>query len=238
MSNNKKKRSFEKYKQFQLKISRNVKLETLDLSKIKIIAGADVSYFKKKNRSVALVVVVYFNKELELIDFIARTFTSRFPYVPTYLAFKEAPPILKLFRQNKVYPDLLFLNGHGLLHPRMAGLATHVGYFLKTPTIGVAKKLLKGFIMDDPREITCNGKRFLVAGVYFSKTGIQGGLAIKLSKSKNWQYVSPGNRVDFSTTLEAVTRWTLEGELFVHPVEIADKWTKKLKQEFLDDVHL
>lgn len=36
-------------------------------------------------------------------------------------------------------PDLLFVDGHGISHPRRLGVASHFGLLVDVPTIGVAK---------------------------------------------------------------------------------------------------
>ncbi|SQI27911.1 endonuclease [Salmonella enterica subsp. arizonae] len=41
-------------------------------------------------------------------------------------------------------PDLLFVDGHGISHPRRLGVASHFGLLVDVPTIGVAKKRLCG----------------------------------------------------------------------------------------------
>ncbi|MEN6293093.1 MAG: endonuclease V, partial [Methanobacterium sp.] len=40
--------------------------------------------------------------------------------------------------------DVLMVNGHGIMHPRGFGLASHVGLLMDMPTIGIAKRLIKG----------------------------------------------------------------------------------------------
>ncbi|KAG9140969.1 hypothetical protein Leryth_026877 [Lithospermum erythrorhizon] len=68
------------------------------------------------------------------------------PYVPGFLAFREAPVLLKLLekmkkRNHPFYPQLLMVDGNGVLHPRGFGLACHLGVLADLPTIGVGKNL-------------------------------------------------------------------------------------------------
>jgi deoxyinosine 3'endonuclease (endonuclease V) len=54
------------------------------------------------------------------------------PYVPGFLAFREADPIIRMVRRQmeadpSLTPDVLLVDGNGLLHPRRFGLACHVG---------------------------------------------------------------------------------------------------------------
>src|SRR3546814_13586142 len=69
---------------------------------------------------------------------------ASFPYVPGFLGFREAPSMIEAFRGLVVQPDLIFVDGHGLSHPRGLGVASHLDLLLDRPTIGVAKTILVG----------------------------------------------------------------------------------------------
>ena len=54
------------------------------------------------------------------------------PYIPGFLAFREAPHLVDLVATQRrerpeLTPQLLVIDGNGLLHPRQAGLACHIG---------------------------------------------------------------------------------------------------------------
>ena len=64
------------------------------------------------------------------------------PYVAGFLGFREGPAYDEILRRCTRRPDVLLVDGNGVLHPRRAGSACHVGVRNDIPTIGVAKELL------------------------------------------------------------------------------------------------
>jgi deoxyribonuclease V len=66
------------------------------------------------------------------------------PYVPSFLSFREAPLVLEALSLLRNEPDIVMIDGQGIAHPRRLGLASHVGLFVDAPTIGCAKSLLCG----------------------------------------------------------------------------------------------
>jgi len=67
-----------------------------------------------------------------------------FPYIPGLLSFREASAMLARIDVLTTKPDLLLIDGQGLAHPRLFGLACHVGVLADIPAIGVAKSRLIG----------------------------------------------------------------------------------------------
>lgn len=70
--------------------------------------------------------------------------TADYPYIPGFLAFKEVPVYTILFNRLKankpeLWPDVLLVDGNGILHNRGFGCASHVGVLFDLPSIGVGK---------------------------------------------------------------------------------------------------
>lgn len=107
-----------------------------------------------------------------------------FPYIPGYLFFREGVLIARMVMDRGLKPDVILLDGHGVLHPRGSGLATHLGCLLKIPSIGVAKSLLVGEHRGEKE----------VEAVFLG--GKQRGWAVKKSavagRGERYIYVSPG----------------------------------------------
>ena len=102
------------------------------------IGGADVSYNKYSPRLFAVVVVIRADT-LEVLEQAGVVAEARFPYVPGLLSFREAPAVIEAFGRLSVRPEVLICDGQGIAHPRRLGLASHLGLWLKVPTIGCAK---------------------------------------------------------------------------------------------------
>lgn len=112
------------------------------LQRVEKVAGVDVS-FEKNNMATAAAVVIDFNS-LKVIEEQALNVELLFPYISGFLGFREADAIISVLRLLECGFDVLMVNGHGIMHPRGFGLASHVGLLLDVPTIGVAKRLIKG----------------------------------------------------------------------------------------------
>jgi deoxyribonuclease V len=114
----------------------------------RLIAGADLAFEKNSDGVLACVVVLTF-PAMEVVETIVLRDQTSFPYVPGLLSFREAPPLLRAFKKVRQSPDAVFVDGHGLSHPRAAGLACHIGLSLQLPVIGCAKSVLIG-TYDEP----------------------------------------------------------------------------------------
>ncbi|KAJ4930473.1 hypothetical protein NE237_008260 [Protea cynaroides] len=114
--------------------------------KLRYVGGVDLS-FSKDDASIAcgaLVVVDLENLNVIYDDF--SVVRLQIPYIPGFLAFREAPVLLELLEKMKqnahpFYPQLLMVDGNGILHPRGFGLACHLGVMANLPTIGIGKNL-------------------------------------------------------------------------------------------------
>ena len=104
-----------------------------------LVAGVDAAY--SGDRAFGVCVVV--DEDLRVVESSSVSLEAGFPYVPGYLAFREAPVVMLAARSVAEF-DVLLVNGHGVAHPRGCGLASFVGVELDAPTVGVAKGLLVG----------------------------------------------------------------------------------------------
>lgn len=104
----------------------------------RLIAGVDISVNRAKGMATGAVVVLNY-PELRLVETKVVNGRVDFPYIPGLLSFRESPLTLAACQELTVTPDLILVDGQGIAHPRRMGLASHLGLFLNTPTIGCAK---------------------------------------------------------------------------------------------------
>ncbi|MBS3791655.1 MAG: endonuclease V [Candidatus Bipolaricaulota bacterium] len=173
-------------REIQNGLERMVKLEQSEPPES--VAGVDVSY--GPDGAVAAYVEMDNRGEEVVYRKTFREERVKFPYIPGYLAFRELPllnNLLEEVRGSRGLSDVIFVDGNGLIHPRKAGLATHLGVVLEHPTIGVAKKLLCGEIEDDGPGEDRDRKVRLEEDIV--------GLEVKTFARANPVYVSVGNRI-------------------------------------------
>ncbi|MGV9173240.1 MAG: endonuclease V [Promethearchaeia archaeon] len=107
---------------------------------IRFIAGADISYPPVKDPDWGIGCAALWDyKKSERVAIAYGRDDIEFPYIPGFLGFREVPLMAKTILKLKPQPDLILSDGHGIIHPRQFGEATHLGIALDIPSIGVAK---------------------------------------------------------------------------------------------------
>ncbi len=147
-----------------------------------LVGGVDLSYSGR----LAFGALVIMDEHKKIKEIITKKMRVDFPYIPTYLAFREEPLISMLLREIDE-EIILFVDGNGILHPRYAGVATHVGVKNDVPTVGVAKSLLFGKVIGN--RVIVNDRQV----GWFVKSGRKKGI-----------YISPGHKVSLGTSLKMV----------------------------------
>lgn len=171
----------ERLRREQQALRRQVVLED-DVDPVKTVAGVDVAY----DGDLAYGAYVEMNAQGEVVHSEVASTRVRFPYIPTYLAYREGPVLERLLRGHR--PSLVMVDGNGILHPRGCGLACHLGVTHDVPVIGVAKSLLCG-------------------EVWGTEIYVDGTLAGRVVGEGKPVYVSPGHRVTVDTAAEVTQSW-------------------------------
>jgi len=183
------------------------------------IAGVDVSYINPQE-AVAAYVLVDLKSGKRLWSTTVRH-PSPFPYISSYLAFRELPVHLKLIdkvRQAGKLASTILVDGTGILHPRHAGIACHLGVLANVPTIGITKKLLCGEVNLMGMQV---GQERTI--IYQEKPC---GLALQTKANVKPIYLSPGYGVDFDF-VKALALKLIQG----HKLPEAIHWADRLSRE-------
>jgi deoxyribonuclease V len=196
-----------------------------------LVAGVDQAFLADPDRVVSAVVVL---RGDEVVARGHAVSDLEVPYVPGLLAFREGGPALDALATLDRDPDLLVVDGSGRIHPRQAGLATHLGVVFELPAVGVAKSLLCG----TPDEETTGrpvGWRTpirpddgvdappgTVIGHAYQSRQFDSGVVNPL-------YVSPGHRVSASTATHLVAACGGAYKL-PEPTRLADGYADEVKE--------
>ena len=104
---------------------------TSEITKLRFIAGADISVRKDMEMATGVVVVLE-HPGFKLVETKVVNGRLDFPYVPGLLSFRESPLILEACEEFAIILDVLMVDGQGIAHPRWMGLASHLGFFKHT----------------------------------------------------------------------------------------------------------
>jgi len=189
--------------------------DKIDITSMKYVGGLDISFYKNSNIAVAFLSIYDLSTKTIVYEEWKRT-TLTVPYVSGYLGFREVPVYIELLQQlvkNKPsgpYPDVLMIDGFGILHPRKFGSASQIGVELDIPTIGIGKTMLN---IDGLDEGIINSQfKVCKKGEYIELIGTTGtkyGVAYKSSNNcLNPIYISVGHNISLTTAIKVVNMCT------------------------------
>jgi len=208
--------STEKAHEAQRRLSEHIISDDKVPQRIRLIGGVDVAYVE--GASIAAVAVLDFGS-MKLKESQTAVCPTRFPYIPTLLAFREIPPALMCIQKLRVQPDIFLVDGHGFAHPYRCGFASHLGLVMRKPTIGVAKGILVGEVERTNVEgdiAFIHDKGEVIGAQIISKRGLKP------------ICVSVGHMISLGTAIKIVKRCTLcnrvpEPVLQAHRIATAEK---------------
>lgn len=182
-----------------------------EFKELKIISGVDISYLNEQSFTA---IVSFDYKTKEIIEEKVVKSKANFPYIPTFLSYREYQLVKKCFEQLKNTPSLLMIDGNGVLHPLGIGTASYIGLLLNIPTIGVAKSLLCGKLKKiDEKLAEVIYRNKLIGFAYYS--------------AKKPIYISPGHRISFGSALR-ITKEFCKYRI-PEPIRIADIVGRKMR---------
>ena len=205
---------FNKLDAEQLKLSKQV-IKKDDFDEIRLIAGCNTLSFQ--NKIIAAVSVLDENMNLVEEEYVIKKVT--FPYIPSYLAYRELTALHECFKKLQEKADLYFINGNGILHPRYFGLASHFGVSINMPTIGVASELLCGQVNagKNAEKVYANNKII--------------GETLQTKEGAKPVYVSIGHKISLKTSVKFVKKTTRDPHKLPEPLVKAHKYASNIKKE-------
>jgi deoxyribonuclease V len=209
------KKQEEKLRKLQKRIAKKVILKDKFSKLIKTIAGFDLAF--SNDNSIATGVVLDY-KSLHVKEIKSLIINLSFPYVPTFLTFREGPPIIKVYKKLKIKPDVMMINGQGICHPLFCGIASHIGVLLNVPSIGVAQSRLVGKCREPIKVGTYSSIKYQNKKV---------GYAYKSKENCKPILISPGHRISTGTSLK-ITKKCIKNHKLPEPILIAHKISNKI----------
>jgi deoxyribonuclease V len=186
----------------------------------RLVGGVDISYAGSEEGVAAYCLVDAATGRLAWSTTVRRS--VRFPYISSYLSFRELPVLLDLLDEVRAAGRLspvVLVDGTGILHPRHAGIASHLGVLASVATVGVTKKLLCG-------EVQGGGMRPLEARPVVQDDRPTGIALRPTAGSLRPIYVSPGHGVDLAFA-ERLVRRLLLGRRLPEPLYWADRLSRR-----------
>ncbi|CAL9700878.1 unnamed protein product [Knipowitschia caucasica] len=180
-------------------------------SGLKRVAGVDLSFIKGDDASACAQLVVLSYPQLEVLYEDSQMVALTAPYITGFLAFRETPFLLealKRLQENKpgLMPQVVFVDGNGLLHYREFGIACHLGVLSGLPCVGVAKNLLNVEGLAKNEEHRSKIAALQKGGDSFPLTTSSGkvlGKALRSwDKSSKPVYVSIGHKISLDTAVK------------------------------------
>lgn len=180
------------------------------------VAGVDQAFIDIDDLVISGAVVL---QKLEVTNAAYDIEKAALPYIPGFLSFREGAPAINALRNLKTKPTLIFVDGCGINHPRMAGLASYVGTLLDIPAIGITKNVLCGCFQEP---VEAGEAKPLV---YNDKVV---GYVLKSKKGCRPIIVAPGHRVSVDSSLELALKYLL-GHKLPEPSRLAHEYVNRVK---------
>ncbi len=218
-------KTLEKLEKEQLKLAKKLKLQDKKpVEEIRFVAGVDTTFtdiWKNPTTAISCIVVMDL-KDFSIVEKVFAKKTIDFPYIPTFLAYRELPVILEAYKKLKSKPDAFLLDGMGIIHPRKMGIAAHFGVITDEIAVGVGKSKLTGKFKEP------ENKKFAYEPVFVN--GEKRGYVVRTKKNSNPVFVSPGNNISIDSSLK-LTLKALRNYKLPEPIRFAHNLLQQYRRE-------
>jgi deoxyribonuclease V len=200
------------------------KMKVMPLNPLpRFVAGADAAFSADK-QTIYAAAVVYDRVDRRIVEIAHAQRPVEFPYVPTFLSFREGPAVLEAIGKLRHEWGVVCFDGQGYAHPRRCGLAAHCSILLDRPGVGFAKSRLIGTFVE-PR-----AKAGSSSPLMDQREKI--GLVLRTREAAKPLFVSVGHRIDLPSA-RALAMACLGQYRIPEPTRQADIEVAKLKKSAL-----
>jgi deoxyribonuclease V len=202
----------ESLKREQIKLSKNISLkDSIDFSIISRIGA--VENVLVGNNIISTVIIC--DKEFNILEQQYFLDKLRFPYLVEFRSYRELPAMVEAFNKLNEKPDVVFIKGQGITHPRL-GLASHFSLSINTPVIGIAENLFE-----------CNK----IKGEDILKEDKKTGMILQTKEKANPIYISPGSGLSIASAYNITKSMIIPPHKLPQPLHLVHKYAKQVKEE-------
>lgn len=200
--------------------------DKIDINNITTFAGVDCTFVEKDGKTTCISCITVLDRDFNLVEVVYGQTEVYIPYIPTFLAFREIPAIIKAYQSLNTTPDIFIFDGQGILHPRKMGIATHFGVITDTVTVGCGKSHLYGKFEspeNSPMSFT----------PVWAEDEIRG-YCLRVKKNTNPLFISPGNNISVSSSLYVIIK-IIKGYKLPEPVRLSHNFLKEYRKKLLQE---
>ena len=203
----------DKLKKEQESLAKGLKIKDNPDLIIDKIGAVDNIFIKNK----ILSCIIICDKNFEIIERAYSLEKAKFPYIPGFRNYREMPTMISAFEKLNEKPDIFFVSGQGIIHPRL-GLASHFGLSTGIPAIGVSNSIIGcEYNEKDNQGIKRQEKK--VGKVLISKG--------------NPLFISPGNLISVDKAYKISKEMIKPPHKRPEPLHLVGKYCKKVKKELV-----
>lgn len=202
---------------------------------LSLIGGVDISFFKGSATKACAMLVIARYPDLSIVYQDCQITDVKEPYINGFLAFREVSHLLPLIEKLRInfpslVPQVIMVDGNGLLHQRRCGLASHLGVLCGIPTIGVSKLFTEVDSMKK-EEVRLLRSKLVNKGDYVPLVGASNyiwGTMVKTTDEPDTTpvYVSIGHRISLETATSIVIACSIVRE--PEPIRQADRLSREV----------
>jgi len=202
----------ESLKREQLKLAKDIKHKDMTDFSLSSRFGA-IENICVGNRIISAIIVC--DKEYNIIDQQYFFGKVNFPYLHGFRSYRELPSMIGAYNKLVEKPDVVFIHGHGICHPRL-GLASHFSLSTGIPAIGIA-----GELFDEDK----------IEGEYIVIGKEKVGRVLQSKEKANPIFVSPGSGISIETAYNLAKSMIKLPHKLPEPLHLAHKYVKNVKDE-------